>query len=52
MASEYGWPPATIRRLPLAEALCFHAAILQRHEIDTHAPSFAERDILEGLTCL
>jgi hypothetical protein len=32
--------------MPLAEVLCHHAAILQRHEIDTHAPSFAERDLI------
>jgi hypothetical protein len=32
--------------MPLAEVLCYHAAILQRHEIDTHAPTFAERDLL------
>ena len=48
IASEYGWPPHVIRSLPLAEALCFHAAILQRHEID-NGPSFAERDILQSL---
>ena len=46
LASEYGWPPATIRRLPLAEVLCYHAAILQRHEVDTQAPTFAERDLM------
>ena len=50
LASEYGWPPTTIRRMPLAEALCYHAAILQRNDIDSRAPSFAERDILESLT--
>lgn len=42
--------PAAIRRMPLAEAFCYHAAILHRHEIDTGAPSFAERDILKNLS--
>jgi len=48
IASEYGWAPQVIRRLPLAEALCYHAAILQRHEVD-NGPSFAERDLLKTL---
>lgn len=33
----------------MAEALCYHAAIMQRREVDTHAPSFAERDILRTI---
>jgi hypothetical protein len=39
-----------IRRLPLAEALCYHEEILQHHEVDTGAPSFAERDLIKTLT--
>lgn len=35
--------------MPLAEVLCYHAAILARHEIDTGAPSFAERDLIESM---
>ena len=46
IAREYGWSPREIRRLPLAEALCYQAEIMQHHEVDTSAPSFAERDIL------
>jgi hypothetical protein len=49
LAREYGWPPETIRRLPLAEVLCYHAEILQFHEIDTHAPSFTERDLIAAV---
>lgn len=30
----------------MAEILCYHAAILQRHEADGDAPTFAERDLL------
>jgi len=48
LASEYGWPPATIRRLPLAEIFCYHAAIMERHEVDT-GPSYAEREIIANL---
>ena len=46
LAAEYGQHPSEIRRMPMAEVLCYHSAILQRHDIETHAPSFAERDIL------
>lgn len=49
LASEYHWPPATIRRLPLAEIFCYHAAILERHEVDSGVPSFRERDLLASL---
>jgi hypothetical protein len=48
LASEYGWPPQIIRQLPLAQVLCYHAAILERREI-TSGPSFAERDLLATL---
>jgi hypothetical protein len=34
--------------MPLAEVLCYHATILQRHEIETHVPSFAERDLIKN----
>jgi hypothetical protein len=46
IAREYGWSREAILRLPLAEALCYQAEILQHHEVDTAAPSFAERDVL------
>lgn len=49
IASEYGWPPQTILNLPIAQALCFHAAILERHEVKTGTPSFADRDLLASL---
>ncbi len=35
--------------MPMAEALCLHAAIMQRHEVDLKAPSFAERDLEKNL---
>lgn len=46
IASEYGWREKHILRLPLARALSYHAAILERHEIKTGVPSFADRDLL------
>ena len=50
LAAEYSWPLAEILRLPLRQVLCFHAAILERHEIKTGTPSFTERDILASIT--
>jgi len=35
--------------LPVAQALCYHAAILERLEIKTGTPTFAERDLLNDL---
>lgn len=49
LAAEYHWPPATIRALPVAQALCHHAAILERHEAKTGRPTFTERDFLAGM---
>lgn len=46
IASEYGWTEETILALPLARALCHHAAILERKDIPTGQPTFTERDIL------
>lgn len=46
LASEYRWSRAEILALPLAQALCLHAAILERKDIATGAPSFADRDLL------
>ena len=50
IAAEYHWPPATILSLPVAQALCYHAAILERHEVKTGNPTFAEMDMLKALT--
>ncbi len=30
----------------MAEALCYQAAILERHEVDMKAPTFTERDLI------
>ena len=49
IAREYCWPRETILRLPIAEALCYQAEILQHHEVDTGNPNFAERDVLKYL---
>lgn len=49
LASEYHWPAQYIRRLPLAEAFCYQEAILARHDINTGAPSFVERDIIKDI---
>lgn len=38
-----------ILNLPVAQALCYHAAILERCEVQTGQPSFAERDLLAEL---
>lgn len=46
LAAEYGWRLADILSLPLSQALCLQAAILERHDIKTGQPSFAERDLL------
>jgi len=46
IASEYGWTEAAILKLPLARAFCYQAAILQRRDVDTSEPSFAERDLI------
>lgn len=49
LASEYHWPPDTILALPVARALCHHAAILERHEVKTGNPTFTECDLLAEL---
>lgn len=49
LAGEYHWPRAEILSLPLAQALCLHAAILERNDIKTGVPTFAERDLLREL---
>jgi hypothetical protein len=46
LAAEYHWPPDVLLSLPVARALCHHAAILERHEVKTGRPTFAEMDLL------
>lgn len=47
LASEYGQSPREVRTWPMAEIFCYHAAILQRHEVDTKTTTFTERDLLK-----
>lgn len=46
IASEYSMPPCDVRRMPLAQVLCYDAAILARRGAQIGGPSFAEQDLL------